>query len=73
MTFIEYTTIDGDRLDLIAHKAFGNSFNWQPIIDQNPHLPLTAEYQAGIKLIIPVQSVDLSPSNNKELLPPWKR
>ena len=72
MTLTEYITVDRDRLDLIASKAYGNPFDWSPILDNNKALPIQAEYDAGIRLVIPVQET-ASQITQQELLPPWKR
>lgn len=71
--FIEYVTKDGDRLDTIANKCFGNPFLWKPIIEANPSLPLQDVYLAGTRLAIPVQKVESDSSVNLLKLPPWKR
>lgn len=72
MTFTEYITRDGDRLDLIAFQAYGNATDWKAIIDANPALPLQDVYPSGIRLVIPIIE---TPSNQTPtaLLPPWKR
>lgn len=72
MILTEYITLDGDRLDLIAHKAYGNPFDWSPILDNNKALPIQASYPAGIRLVIPVQETTTEVTD-QELLPPWKR
>jgi phage tail protein X len=67
----EYITIQGDRLDTIAFKAYGDPFKWAPIVDSNPSLPIQAEYPAGIRIVLPVvEDVDLI---ELDLLPPWKK
>lgn len=71
-TYTEYITRDGDRLDLICFSAYGDPFNWLPVIDANPALPLQDVYPAGIRLVIPI--VEETPSQvGTALLPPWKR
>lgn len=67
----EYITIDGDRLDVIAHKAYGDSTKWREIIEANPDLAIMPVYPAGIRIIIPVdEGVDILESS---FLPPWKQ
>lgn len=68
----EYLTVQNDRLDTIANKAYGNPFNWSPILTANPSLPIMPEYPAGIRIVIPVQ-VRGTGQVNDALLPPWKR
>ena len=71
MTFTEYITRDGDRLDLIAFAAYGVATDWKPIIDANPALPLQDVYQAGIRLVIPIQ--ETTAQTETALLPLWKK
>lgn len=71
--FIEYFTFQNDRLDLIAFKAYGNQFDWGPIICANPSLPIQDFYSAGIRILIPIQSdPETSPTITNQL-PPWKK
>lgn len=70
MTDTEYMTSEGDRLDLIAYKAYGDPFAWQSILDANPSLPIVAVYPAGIKIIIPV--VENTTVTEQDKLAPWK-
>jgi phage tail protein X len=65
-----YITVEGDRLDTIAAKAYGDPFNWQPILEANPGLPVQALYPAGINIVIPIVQV---PASNINSLPPWKK
>lgn len=70
MTFTKYTTIQGDRWDTIAHKAYGDPLKISPIVEANPHVPKTPILPAGVVLYVPIQErEDVSPNN----LPPWKR
>lgn len=70
MTFTKYTTIQGDRWDTIAHKAYGDPLKISPIVEANPHVPKTPILPAGVVLYVPIQErEDVSPTN----LPPWKR
>jgi len=67
----EYITKDADRLDLIASFAYGDPFKWGPILDQNPSLPILAQYPAGIKILIPVrEDVDVVEADK---VPIWKQ
>lgn len=74
MAFTEYVTQEGDRLDTITHKAYGDVYAWSEILKANPSLPIQDTYPAGIRLMIPIQEgVDAAPQINSKLLPPWKR
>jgi phage tail protein X len=69
-TFTEYTTIQGDRWDLIAYKAYGDVNRVPQIVEANPYVAVTPTLPAGIKLRIPVVTEEGLDAN---LLPPWKR
>ena len=80
MEFIEYTTVQGDRLDLIAFKMYGNPHLWDDpeqlgngILSANPGLPIIDQYEGGIKLAIPVIDSQGAGLTNNLKLPPWKR
>jgi phage tail protein X len=72
MTYTEYITKDGDRLDLICFRAYGDPFGWRSIIDANPALPIQDVFPAGIRLVIPIIEQP-STQTPTALLPPWKR
>lgn len=65
-----YTTMDGDRWDTIAYKAYGDSKQISGIIAANT-TPITDTFPGGIDLIIPI--VEIANAVNNDLLPPWKR
>ena len=65
-----YTTKQGDRWDLIAWKAYGDTSRLKDIIAANPTVPIWAVLPAGLQMQIPVISqAELDTTN----LPPWKR
>ena len=66
-----YTSIAGDRPDLLANRFYGSNQGIQIIADANPDVPVTAVYPLGTVLIIPI--VDDSQFTNNNDLPPWKR
>lgn len=71
-TYTEYITRDGDRLDLICFAAYGNPFDWAPVINANPALPIQDVYPAGIRLVVPIVETPAT-TTQTALLPPWKR
>lgn len=73
--FTEYVTNEGDRLDTISYKAYGDVYAWGDILRANPSLPIQSLYPAGIRLMIPIkdQQTDTASQLNTSLLPPWKR
>ncbi|MDR0543157.1 MAG: tail protein X [Dysgonamonadaceae bacterium] len=71
MDSLNYTTKDGDRIDTLANRFYGNNQGIQIIADANPDVPITAVYPIGTVLIIPIVD-DLQFTNNDDL-PPWKR
>lgn len=68
----EYITQQYDRLDLIAFRAYGDSFRIRPLLDANPSLPLMDFYPSGIRIVVPVISRGTD-TVSRSLLPPWKR
>lgn len=71
-TFTEYITHDGDRLDLICFRAYGDPFDWRRIIDANPALPIQDVFPSGIRLVIPILSEPTTQTPTAKL-PPWKK
>lgn len=67
----EYVTIQGDRWDSIAFKAYGDSSMLSKIQDANPNIPLVDNFDGGIKILIPI--IEILDTTNVDLLPPWKR
>lgn len=70
MSFVIYTTKEGDRWDLIAFEAYGDATAYGPIIAANPHIPIRPELEAGTKVWIPVRE---APALAAQQVPPWKR
>ena len=70
MQSFNYTTTDGDRIDSLAFRFYGNNQGIQIIADANPDVPMTAVYPLGTVLIIPI--IDDSQINTNDL-PPWKK
>jgi phage tail protein X len=70
--YIEYTTRQQDRLDLIAYKMYGDPTNWKPIIDANPQFGILDTYPAGTKIRVPVLTY-VNDQVSRTNLPPWKR
>lgn len=71
MASINYTTVEGDRLDLLAAKYYGGNRGIQIIIDANPTVQITTVFPMGTVLILPIVE-DSTLTENTEL-PPWKR
>lgn len=67
MRFLSYTTVTGDRWDLIAFRMYGVVTNFAGIIDANPQVAIDAVLPLGLELAIPVirKPVATVPS------PPW--
>lgn len=73
--YTDYVTQDGDRLDLIAWKAYGDPWRWKELLQANPWLPIAAIYPEGLRLIVPVDQATTVPSTIETTnnLPPWKQ
>ncbi len=68
--FVEYTTIQGDRWDTVAYKAYGDAMMFPQIAQANRGIPLDVVFVDGVKLKVPVLDAVTLDTN---LLPPWKR
>ncbi len=64
----QYTTVQGDTWDLIAHKTLGNEMYANKIIESNLKSRNIIIFSAGVVLTIPEIKIQSSTE-----LPPWKR
>ncbi len=64
----KYTTIAGDRWDIIAYKTTGSEFNLDKLMKANVEYIETVIFPAGVELNIP--KINIEPD---EGLPVWKR
>ena len=69
MSSFNYTTVEGDRIDLLAAKFYGSMDGIAIISDANPLIPLTAVFPLGTVLVIPI--VEDSDMHVNTDLPPW--
>lgn len=67
MNYTSTVTKQGERLDQIAYRAYGDANMVYRIIMANPDILLEAELEGGLTLILPVYE-DPATGN---LLPPW--
>ncbi|MDU9028692.1 tail protein X [Pseudomonas mediterranea] len=67
--FIAHTTTEGERWDQLAWRYYGDAHRYLPIVQANPHVPISAVLPAGLRLAIPM----LQPLPTTEDLPPWMR
>lgn len=70
MSFTEYRTVDGDRWDTIAQKAYGDASKGNVVVAANPYVKADAVLAGGLRLLIPVEQDEPKRTSN---LPPWKR
>jgi phage tail protein X len=66
---LTHVTTEGERWDQLAWRYYGDAHRYQPIVDANPHVPISAALPAGLTLAIPL----LEPVAATEDLPPWMR
>jgi phage tail protein X len=71
MGSFNYTTKEGDRIDALSARFYGNNQGIRIIADANPDVPVTAVYPLGTVLVIPIMDDAQFTDNND--LPPWKR
>ena len=67
--FLTHVTTEGERWDQLSWKYYGDAHRYPPIVEANPHVPITGALPAGLILAIPV----LEPVMSNEDLPPWMR
>jgi phage tail protein X len=66
----KYITVQGDRWDTIAYKAYGDATRITPLVEANPHVPKSAVLPSGLTINVPLMEVE---TVNTNLMPPWKR
>lgn len=71
MVTLQYTTVTGDRWDIIAFRAYGDAGQSKILIQANPDVKIDPEIPLGTLLNIPVQE-DVAVALSSDLLPPWK-
>jgi phage tail protein X len=69
--FVEYVTVQGDRLDSISRKHYGDSSAWASLIEANPTMPILRTYPPGLRIRVPVLTLRNS-DVKRTALPPWK-
>lgn len=67
--FITHVTTEGERWDQLAWRYYGDAHRYLPIVQANPHVPITAILPSGLTLAIPI----LEPVATAQDLPPWMR
>jgi phage tail protein X len=70
--FIAVTTVAGERWDTLAWKYYGDATLFGPIIQINPQIPIEAVFEGGLKIGVPILTVNQAVQNNANL-PPWKQ
>jgi phage tail protein X len=66
---ITHVTTEGERWDQLAWRYYGDAHRYLPIVQANPHVPITAILPSGLTLAIPI----LEPVTSAQDLPPWMR
>lgn len=70
MKYTRYTTVQGDRWDTVAFKAYGDATKYSAIAEVNPTVPKNVVIPSGVVLNIPVLETATTETSN---LPPWKK
>ena len=52
-SYIEYSWVDGDRMDLLAYRSYGNSALWWVIADFNPEILDPSNITPGTVVRVP--------------------
>ena len=71
MDSFNYTTIEGDRIDNLAHRFYGGMHGIAILSEANPFVQLEAIFPTGTILIIPI--IETTPIIENQNLPPWKK
>lgn len=69
--YVEYITRQNDTWDIVAWKHYGDALRFQPIVEANPHVPITPLLPSGIVLAVPM--LQFSPPVDTTKLPPWRQ
>lgn len=69
MEYLEHITTEGERWDQLAWRYYGAAHRYLPIMQANPHVPLTSVLPANLTLSIPVLEAETAADD----LPPWMR
>ena len=64
-----YTTVQGDRWDMIAYKVLGNENYMSKLLEANKQHKEVFVFPAGVVLTIP----DITEDTVDETVPPWRR
>jgi phage tail protein X len=70
MSSFNYTTVEGDRFDLLAGRFYGGMYGISILADANPFVPLEAVFPVGTSLVVPM--IEVSQIVEHKNLPPWK-
>lgn len=73
MAVTQYTTREGDRWELIAFLAYGDSNKMSDIIAENKSVAIYQVLPPGLKINIPILEPEQIEQVSPNLLPPWKR
>lgn len=72
MPFIEHTTTDGERWDLISWRYYGSTEGIAQLVAANPHIRIIGILPGGLVVRVPL-ATEVDPILAPEDLPPWKR
>jgi phage tail protein X len=79
-SYVEYRSLPGDRLDLIAWKFYGNTFNIRPIAEANPNVLtvpfITTDLASPIipeGTLLKVPQIEVRKYIDPQSLPPWRQ
>jgi phage tail protein X len=69
-TFITHITREGDRWDTLAWRYYGDATLYGPIIQTNPQIQIEAVFEAGLRIGVPLLTVNPAVQDSADL-PPW--
>lgn len=67
---LKHIVKQGERWDNLSYRYYGNAFEYNRIINANPHIDFCEVLPTGAVIFIPVLNVKLT---NNDDMPPWLR
>lgn len=70
---IAYEVQGGETWSSVAFKMYGDETLTEPIISNNPRVPITMRLPQGLILYVPILSSNDNVQIPSEALPPWQQ
>lgn len=70
MDSFNYTTVENDRIDILAQRFYGGMHGISILSEANPFVPLESVFEIGTVILVPIIEGEQIVTNNN--LPPWR-